>query len=196
MTHASRVQEILNMFKKRNGESGWTSQIAGDVSLEWKMYPETCRFAAYRTKSTFKKPKEEMIGKIWGINEAGAKKNDPKVTHWKIVEEDTVNGWKVIEQEVAMGMMISHRHVVFCQARVDEGNKTYLVAYSVDHPSAPLPRGQVVTSLHMSVYEYVDNGDGTTTVTRITQVDPNGTIPEFVINMFTGGLVNLFYAWK
>lgn len=190
------VAKVLAMFKTRKAESGWTTQIDGDVKLRWKMYPETCRFAAYQTIGTFKTSKEQMVNKIWGVDKAGAQKNDPKVTEWKILQQG--GNWKVIEQTVRMGLMISNRHVVFSQSRIDDdaGNTTYLVAHSVVHPSSPTPNGHVLTSLHMSVYEYVDNGNGTTTVTRITQVDPNGTIPEFVINMFTGGLVGLFNMWK
>ncbi len=193
--HNTQAIQILERFRQMNAETGWQHSVSKqDTKLEQKTY-SNCPFPAYRVTTKINKPKDVVVNKIWQVNEAGAKKNDPKVVMWRLLEEK--ESYKVIEQYNGMPWPIWHRQVVFAQNRFDDGNKTYLVAFSVDHPSAPVQKAtHVLTSLHMSVYEYVDNGDGTTNVTRITQVDPNGSIPVTLVTAFSDGLVDMFNMWK
>jgi len=133
--------------------------------------------------------------KFWAVNEELAMKNDPKLTMWREVEKG--NNWKVCSQYNSMMWQMWPRHTVFAQVRFDEGNTTKLVAYSVDHPSVPRQdKTHVRSNVHMSVYEYKDNGDNTTQVTRITQIDPCGSIPVALVDLYSGNLVNLFNSWK
>ena len=96
-----------------------------------------------------------------------------------------------------MAPLIWSRHSVFAQVKLEKENVTYLVAFSVDHPFAPRDdKNFVTTKIHMSVYEYIDNKNDTTDVTRIALVDPCGNIPVWLVELFAGNMVNLFNKWK
>ena len=90
------------------------------------------------------------------------------------------------------------RHIVFAQTKFNDVTDTiYLVAHSVDHPKvsredATHARGTV----YMSVYSYKDNHDGTTSIRKITHINPNGYIPVTLINMYVGNMIDMFNRWK
>jgi hypothetical protein len=165
----------------------------------------------FLVETSFKKPKQDVLKNIWGdsFKEEDAKKNDPKLIDWRVVEkEDNKTGeasceasceasWKVISQHNKMGFPIWPRQITFAQTRIDQDNKTYLVAYSVNHPSAKVDTSKYVESIIcISVYCFTDNGDKTTSVWRITQADPCGNVPVWLINLYAGNLVDMFNKWK
>lgn len=175
---------------------GWTHVVTKEgTELSKKSRPDVCSFPAYLVKTVINKPKEEVVNKIWGVNEGLAKKNDPKLLSWTEVEKGDT--WKVCSQYNATAWPAWTRHLVFSQVRIDNGNKTYLIAKSVDHPKAPTDTTQYVRAhLYMSVYEYSDNGNSTTTVRRITHIDPKGALPVWLVEAYAGNLVNMFNMWK
>ena len=54
----------------------------------------------------------------------------------------------------------------------------------------------VRSRVHLSIYEFKETGKETTQVTRITQIDPCGSIPVPLVNMYAGNLVDMFNRWK
>lgn len=166
-----------------------------DTLLFKKDYPKICSLPCYLTQTVFAKSRKELVDKIWVMDEDKAKKNDPKLTMWKEVEKG--DGWKVCSQYSGMMWPIWPRHVVFAQVKIEEKGVTRLVAFSVDHKKAPVnAKTHVEAHVHMSVYEFVDNKDKTTTVSRYTHVDPMGGIPDWLVNMYATNQVDMFNRWK
>lgn len=191
------ARKILELYKIRRDDGNWTTVLEKEgTTLQSQNYPE-CSIPAYMVKTTIHKSKSELLKKLWDIDEAGAKKNDSKIQSWRIVGCKG-DDWKVIEQITNMMFPIWSRQLIFAQVKINsiEENTTYLVGFSVNHPDAHIDKNSVLAHLHMSVYEYSSNSDGSTTITRITQIDPKGTIPVSLITAFSGNLVTMFNNWK
>jgi hypothetical protein len=194
--YIERARDVLKKaeFLKHNG--GWQHVLTKNETELYKMdLPEVCAIPCYWVKTMISKPKDELVNKIWAVNEDQVKVNDPKVIMWQEVEKS--ENWKVCSQYSSTGWPCWPRHIVFAQVRFDDGDSTKLVAYSIDHPKIPYQdKTHVRSMVHMSVYDYKDNGDGTTQVTRIAQVDPCGAIPTFIVTMYSKNLVDMFNRWK
>jgi hypothetical protein len=190
-----RAYEVLSKAKELFLSEDWKSVLCkNDVHL-FNLNLDVCPFPAYRVRASYSKSKEEMVNKIWGVmSEDMAKHNDPKLTSWTLVDHGP--NWKVMTQTNSVVWPIWPRQVLFSQVRIDEGNHTYLVSESIDRTYVHNVDGHVMAHLHMSVYDYCDNNDGTTTVDRITLLDPKGGMPVSLVTMYSGNLVNLFASWK
>lgn len=191
-----RANELLEFALKTMQSTEWqqVSEKLGTKLYKLKL-PDKCDFPCYMTKTTIDQPKDTVVSKLWNVTEQKTKEWDPKLTSWREVERK--DNWKVCSQYNEMGTLIWPRHSVFAQVKLEKENTTYLVAFSVDHPSAPTDKKNFVTTkIHMSVYEYVDNGNNTTNVTRVALVDPCGNIPVWLVELFAGNMVNLFNKWK
>ena len=165
------------------------------TTLHKTYVPEKCDFPCYMAKTVIQQPKDTVISKLWNVTEEMAKKWDPKMKSWTELERN--ENRKVCSQYNEMGALIWPRHTVFAQEKIELNGITYLVAYSVNHVKAPLDtKNYVRTNLHMSVYEYIANGSGSTTVTRIAMVDPSGSIPVWLVELFANSMVNMFNMWK
>jgi len=114
---------------------------------------------------------------------------------WCVVENG--DNYKVCSQYTDMTWPLYPRHIVYAQYKIDEGDSTYLVSFSVDHPNVKTDeKTHVRSKVHISAYTYVDNHDGTTTVRRILQVDPCGNVPTSVVDYFSTSVMNMFAMWK
>jgi hypothetical protein len=189
-----RVNEIRT-DKSQDWQEVVGSDGKGGAELYKKDYPDICPTPCYLTRATFKQPLAKMVARIWDMTEAKAKVNDPKLTMWTEVEKG--ENWKVCSQHNTMGWPVWPRHTVFAQVRFDEPGKTQLVAFSVNHKKAPVDESTHVRAhVHLSVYTFVDNKNGTTTVSRMTQVDPRGDVPTWIVNMYAKNQVNMFNQWQ
>ena len=144
---------------------------------------------------TFRKSMAELLNKIWTIDEAQAKINDPNVQSWCEIEKGA--NWKVWSQINTLGFIIWPRHTIFAKTKIDYGNKCYLVAHSVKYPGIKVnTRTHVENIIHLLVYEFEENANGTTSVWCIVQVDPKGLIPTWLIDMYSTNMINMFNRWK
>jgi len=164
-----------------------------------KMYrlprPDVSPIPCYLIETTYNKPKVELMNKIWGATEETTKKYDLKISMWCVVENG--DNYKVCSQYTDMTWPLYPRHIVYAQYKIDEGDSTYLVSFSVDHPNVKTDeKTHVRSKVHISAYTYVDNHDGTTTVRRILQVDPCGNVPTSVVDYFSTSVMNMFAMWK
>lgn len=193
--YVDRAYEVLSKAKELFLSEEWKPVSCNDEIHLSNLQLDICPFPAYRVRGSYLKSREEMVNKIWGVvSEDMAKKNDPKLTSWTQVDNGV--DWKVLTQTNSVVWPIWPRQVLISQVRIDEGNHTYLVGESVDHPAVKLADGHVMAQLHMSVYDFCDNNDGTTTVDRITLLDPQGGMPVSLVTMYSGNLVKLFASWK
>lgn len=164
-----------------------------------KMYklprPNVSPIPCYLVEATYNKPKDELMNKIWDITEETAKKYDLKISMWTIVEKG--DDYKVCSQYTDMIWPVWPRHIVYAQYKIDDGDTTHFVSFSVDHPNVKTNESTHVRSkVHLSVYSYCDNRDGTTTVRRVLQVDPCGNVPTSVVDYFSTSVMNMFAMWK
>lgn len=157
--------------------------------------PNVSPIPCYLVEATYGKTKDALVKKIWDSTEETAKKYDLKISMWRVVEKG--DNYKVCSQYTDMPWPLYPRHIVYTQYKIDEGNTTYLVSFSVDHPDVIIDeKTHVKSKVHLSVYAYIDNGDNTTTVWRILQVDPCGNVPTSVVDYFSASVMNMFITWK
>lgn len=188
--------KVLNTFWNLHNRNSWINQLTRNGVELSSTTVDNCPFPAYHVKATFNKTREEMVNKIWGVDsEVKAKKNDPKLVTWKCVERGP--NWKVIDQTNSAIWPIWPRQITFSQVRIDDGRHTYLIGTTTEHNDAVDHSYDHVTAhLHMSVYDYCDNGDGTTTVDRVVLLDPKGNIPVGLVTMYSKNQIDLFSSWK
>jgi len=195
LNYIAQATELLGEAKQLFNDSDWKHVSTKNGIDLHSMDNGTCPFPAYRVRSTFNKSKDELVNNIWGVNSVEqAKVNDPKLVSWERIAFG--DNWKVISQTNTTVWPIWPRQIIFCQVKFEEEDHTYLVGRSVDHQGASLVDGHVLAHLHMSVYDYCDNKNGTTTVNRITLLDPKGQMPVGLVTMYAGNLVNLFESWR
>jgi hypothetical protein len=191
-----QANEILEISLSAKNSEKWDFVLEKEGTiLKKKSLPEICSFPCYLAETTINKPRDKVVEKLWNIDESGAKKNDPKLSSW--VEIEKKDNWKVCSQYNKMGWPIWDRHTVFAQVKIEKNNIIYLVAFSIEHPNAMPDNSKFITNkLHLSVYEYIDNGNNTTNISRITLVDPKGSIPQWIVELFSGNMVNMLNLWK
>lgn len=152
----------------------------------------------YYMLTTINHPASKLVDRIWKINEEDAKKNDPTLTDLSVIERTDFH--RVYSQYHAITWPVWPRHVVYAQYKFDEQGVQYIVSFSIDHPKVLLDDEQYVRgNIRMSVYEFKEimvNGKSSTSAKRIAQIDPCGSIPSFIVNMFAENQVNVFNSWK
>jgi hypothetical protein len=149
----------------------------------------------YLVSTIIDKPINDLVDIIWRINENEAKKRDATLTDCKNIEKSEYH--RIYSQHHSMTWPVWPRHLVYAQVKFDEGDVIYIVSYSIKHPKVPLDEDNYVRShIHMSVYEFKEINRVKTSVKRIAQIDPCGTIPTVIVNTFTNNQVNIFNTWK
>lgn len=154
----------------------------------------------YRAKTTVNLPREELVDIVWNASLESAKLDDPGIESLDILEEHEgsfISGYKVRRQVNNLPWPCWPRETVFSQFRFeDDDDSTWIVGFSVNHPRAPTNNSKFVrTNVELSVYKYTTIDSNTTCVQRIANVNPNGSIPEFVIKNQANRLVNAFNRW-
>jgi hypothetical protein len=195
--YVAEANKILEQALQYKNSSNWKSVMEKHGTTLSKMnVSEVCKFPCYLVQSTINISKNDLVSKLWNIDDNKVKENDPSVMSW--IEVEKGENWKVCSQYNKMSWPIWNRHTVFAQVKIEKDEKTtYLVAFSTCHSKAPPdPANFVTTQLHMSVFEYIDNGNGTTIVSRIALMDPSGKIPEFIVNAFCGNMIQMMNRWK
>lgn len=192
------ARKLLDEARKlKEEQEGWTDVVEKDgTKLQKKDRKDICNLPCYLVSTKIKKSMADLVDKIWGVNEERAKKNDPKLLMWKQVEG--YPDWKVCSQYSGMAPFWP-RHMIFAQTKFEEkdGKTVYLVAHSIKHSDVNVDtKTHVEGKLHLSVYEFKDNGDGTTSIWRLTQADPCGSVPHWLINWYATNLVDMFNRWK
>jgi hypothetical protein len=202
---ALTILERINTIN--SDDQKWKHVVTKEnTELYKKKYPDICPIPCYLTTTTIGKPMNELVNKIWLMDEDKAKENDPKLTMWTEIDKGVLDdniSWKVCSQYNSMMWPIWPRHIVFAQVKInrpatsDKPETTQLVAFSVDHEKAPIDtKTHVQAIVHLSVYDFISNKDGSTIINRITQVDPKGGIPVGLINMYATNQVDMFNRWK
>jgi hypothetical protein len=198
--HDDYSREVLNEAKAlfNTDRNTWKliSNITGTKLYE-KDRKDVCPLPCYLVETDIKQEKDVLVGKVWDVNEDGAKLNDPKILTWEEVDVDKSAGWKICSQKNSAGWPVWPRQFIFAQTKIEEKDTTYLVAHSVVHSDVKVDEKKYVRgNIHLSVYAFKDNGDKTTNVWRITQVDPCGNIPHWLVKMYSANLADMFNRWK
>lgn len=187
------LNQALNLYSQKNK---WTF-ISGekDVKLYSQDRPEICNFPCYLIESTFNKSKEDMVNKIWIMDEIRAKEYDPSISMWKVVESG--DNYKICSQYTTMPWPLYPRHLIYAQYKIDKDNNTYIVSFTIKHPKVHVDHDSHVESIvHMSVYGYEKVSENVTNVWRMLHVDPQGNIPASLVNLYSKNNLNMFLSWK
>ena len=182
-TYFELATSVLRKAKKYLLED-WTliSKNENGTILEKKHFPSISSFECYRLNTIINKSKEELVNKIWDVDENIVKKNDPEISSW--VQLESGENWKICQQFNNMPMPLYMRELLFTQAKIEEENTTWLVATSIPDHSAKSdhPYWCVRAHIYMSVWGFTTISPTQTNVCRIIHVEPSGLIPPFVVD--------------
>lgn len=189
------ASELLDLFHKLKKDDQWNHLSTVDNTDLYSIdLNNQCSIPCYMVKTNINKPQEELINKIWLGTLESVKKYDDLIQSFEVIEKG--DNWKIVSMVNSLPWPLWPRQLVYYQMKIIEGNTTYLISYSIDHDSIPYETDRYVRAkVCFSVYEFIDNNDHTV-VTRMTQIDPCGNLPQLVIEMFSGKLVNMFNMWK
>ena len=191
------ANETLFAAKELEANAKWQRVLTkDDTNLDQVDLNNGCSIPCYRVETIIEKNCQDLKNKIWKVaSTKDAQINDPKVMSWNLLSEG--DNWRIMTQINGMSRPAWDRQTVFCQTEYVEGDTTYLVAHSVEHPLAPREDKKYVrTNMHMSVYKFQALGPNRTAVSRIAQVDPCGWIPTTIIKKYSGNMVDMFNKWK
>lgn len=193
--YLTKALELLNETKQSLKETDWTFvSETNSTLLEKKEYPEICPTPRYKVKTDISKNTQELINKIWCADYNSSKADDVDIIDWQII--DSRDDWKVIRQTNKMPWPIWTRESVVAQVKIVDDNITWIVSYSVNHTLAPIDEANYVrTNVYMSVYGFENNGNSTI-VYKVVQIDPSGSLPVSVVNMYSSKLVSALNKWK
>lgn len=173
--------EVLRKAKEYLGQKDWT-QVSKkeDWTVLKKKSFNISQIPCYILESVTHKPAQELVSKIWDVNEEIVKKNDHEIASWQEIEKGP--NWKVCNQTNSAPWPIWPRELVFYQAKIQDNNTTWLVASSIEHPNVPLRDTQYVrANVIMSIWGFTPIDQNKTKVCRIMHVEPKGDIPVFLV---------------
>lgn len=185
------LNKAINLFLEDENNWEYITTVEGTKLVKQTISDIPC----YLGSTIINKPIEKLINKVWKIDVNTAMKNDSTMTDCKIIESSNVH--RVYSEYHKMTWPVWPRHVVYAQVKVEENNITYIVSYSINHSKVPLDTNNYVRSnVIMSVYEYVPIDKNITSVRRLTQIDPCGTIPKFIVDVFANKQIEKLNSWK
>ena len=193
--YLTKALEILNETKQSLEEKDWVFVLENDGTLlEKKEFPEICPTPRYKLNSIIDKNTQDLINKIWCADYDSSKRDDCDIIDWEIVESG--DDCKVIRQTNKMPWPIWTRESVVAQVKIVDDNITWIISYSIDHELVPIDEANYVrTGVYMSVYGF-ENCENATKVYKVVQINPAGSIPVSVVNMYAGKLANAVNKWK
>ena len=143
-----------------NDTNSWTNLPNFQIlwfPKETKYY--TKMFASLRTY-VINKPIEEVVNENFDlIKNSPIDENQGLIS---FVEIDKGSDWKVYSKQFPL------HYCVFSQVKINHENKIYLIEQNVDHPKTPTYPSECLP-IHSckKIYEYIDNGDSTTSVRNV-----------------------------
>lgn len=192
--YTAEATTLLAQAKTCLKENKWDFVTSSHATHLFKQTVDDSPFPRYLVKSTIKKPMNQVVDLIWKNGEDGAKRNDPSIIDWRVVESG--ENYRVCSQHNEMKWPIWNRHIVFAQHIFVEKEATYVIAFSIDHPGVDNETDTVRGKLNMSMYEFVPISANLTTVRLVVHFDPCGTIPAYIVNLFTGNMIDKFNKWN
>ena len=179
------IKKLLETAKTYLSETDWTDVKSGSekTTMKKKYFTKLSPIACYILTTQTNKSVEQLTSKIWDVNEEIVKKNDHEITMWE--QPYSGENWKVCHQTNSMPWPLYHRELVFQQSKIIEGDTTWLIASSVNYKEINVktdPKTYYLANIIMSVWKFTKISQDRTQITRIVHVEPNGLIPEFVVN--------------
>jgi len=189
--------DVLNVaLNLRKNKNMWTLNSERDeVRLYQQDCPDVCNLPCYMIESLYSLSKDDMVDKIWLMNEEKAKESDAKITMWREIEKG--DNYRICEQYTSMNWPLYPRHLIYAQYKIDRDDNTYLVSFTIKHPTVKVNEKTHVESIcHLSVYGYEKVNDKHLNVWRILQVDPQGNITTSLISYYSKTFMDRFVEWK
>ena len=160
---------------------GWRNAgIQGDIVSETLPVPGSS-INCFRSSARIKATAADIVDYVWHTYDSRELMEDDEILEYEIVENITPNA-RVCRQVNKLPWPLWPRETVYIQHRFEHEGVVYILAYSVDHPKAPLQPTKYVRSIsRVSGYVLMPSTDGTL-VYRIAHVDPAGYIPASIVN--------------
>ena len=194
--YLQKANKILGNSKHKLVEKNWNIiSNKNNIILESKEYPKICSVPCYRLNSIINKSQGDLLNKIWFTNEKKMMKEDSDIIEWKILESG--NNWRICRQINKSTWPVWERETVFAQVLIYDNDNIWIVAFSVDHPKAPLQDNKYVRVIvHTSVYGIIKSTNQSSYVWKLSQIDPGGSINASMVDIYSNKLIDIVENWK
>jgi hypothetical protein len=193
-THLQEQTVALVTWYQNNGEC-----ILRDIRahVEFKIYrPQTPHpFNIFSGAKVINSPRAKIDDFLWNkLSFCKIKEYDPDCIHWDFKPIDPRH--RIVHQINKLGWPLWNRSFVSLWWRVELEDRTLFYHAGTTDPSYPeSPTGDVRGTVIFSVIELMDIGLTQTRVTRMSHLDPAGSIPSPVVNAAAGRQMVGFINW-
>ena len=189
--YINKANELILLAKKYIQEKDWTLiSNKNDIRLEKKAFPNICPIDCFRATTLVSTDPEILWNYNWNENENQIKERDPDVQYWKIIEVE--QNYKVFTQLNKMKWPLWSREIVCAKFKIKDKNEYYIINFSIEHPEIQRKDSElkkyVRANVHISFYGFWKENDKTR-VWQISHIDPEGMIPNSVVNMYADRLI-------
>ena len=181
------------LVKLCKNDSKWTLiNESNGITTESK-FLEGSTIACFRSYCIIRAT-PDVINDVWnGYNDIESIMiHDPNVIEYKVIKNIN-NDTRINYQVNKLPWPLWSREIVYKQHRVLNGNKNYILSYSVDDEILPNQK-YVRAQVHIAAYVFEKLEPNLTKITRIVHVEPKGIIPSSIINTYADK--NLFMLRK
>lgn len=187
--YAAEANKQIAKIAQYRSQKDWNNVSNTNGTTLRSLANKVCSFPCYEASRLSQKLPQKWIDRVWNVNESIVKSDDPDAASWEILESGT--NWRIVRQVNNMKWPVWPRELVFAQIRVDRDTGSYLVMYSVKHPSAPLKPSEFVRgTMHTNVYAF-EQEENHTRASKITQIDPAGDLPVWLVTKYTDKLTHM-----
>lgn len=177
--------------------------IKSTVTMDQKHF-DGFPLSHYRANTIVNISKDRLCNMEWNMIFEEAKLYETNITEYSVLEENNnldykgVSGitidspCKIKRQVNSLPFPFNDRESIFAQYMFID-DSSYIIGFSVDHPSAPLTDEFVRTTIPITAFKFTTLGENRTLVQRLVNVDPNGYIPEFIIRSQAHKLTEALY---
>jgi hypothetical protein len=143
-------------------------------------------------------PAKAIFNACFFTTKEAAQKTDEELLEWKVVKSINDNT-VVLYTGHSTPIGVTNRETLVVRGWDEENGTIYIYSVSVNDPEVPSVDGRVRSVVHVGgwIIEPVEDGSKCN-VTRVFQLDPKGSIPSFVVNMYIGKvlLCGFYFFWQ
>ena len=187
--HSTEIDRALETAKKYWAETDWDLLYDQDGIVSEKKLFDACPVYCHRISATIDRSSEQIVEEFWNMDMEKCKKFDKSIVLYQ--ERERGDDWHLLAIRSAFSWPIQPRETLGLQVKKYEGDTIWLVSVSVENEKYPCDNDVVRTKLHFDVASLEKLDDNKTKYTKMTMIDPMGSIPPQIINWFFGNRIHV-----
>lgn len=180
-----QINEKLDFLKALIADPKWQQITVSDGITTEKRSLSASDIACFRSHSMINATAKELMDYIWTIYTSSdfMKKYNSDISQYRIIENYDSNK-RLCYQVNTLPWPMWPRDSLYLQARIVEGDYSYILMYSVDSTAVPEQKEKYVRAyVNISAFVFKEEDTGCM-VYRIGHIEPGGTIPAGIVNSY------------